>query len=794
MKPNKQALRVLYNDDIEVISELMRNFISMCELNPNQLWDVELTSRHGSKFKSANEKDDYLDLVGFASTTYLANKLSCQSQILENTELLELRKKLNQLLLKHEVSLPYREVKGSSHSLGSDLDLRRKFLKWAKSLEDEDKQNLPTFGTLIDKRAFSHVIRPERLRTMLPLIGKAYRQFSSEIIKLKGIAYKTVKEREDKRSEAALDRDESIISQFHKLRDEKLTSIEDFASQTNGYIHVQQAFSAASLNVNSKSGISNYLHGYRHYIDFLTNKDVSGNSSIKECFDSWSLREFKEYLGNKIGDADLSTATANTLLSALRLTLEKLKTIRHLDFSYYPADGFEIVRASKAYKPYSPNERKQIHEMLEKELAYVRSKLEPYQKLDRENSNLDNPKVQARIIFEDDCDCIPTYAGDWAAKERTEGQKKLVAFASNRMLSLHNLYDEWGVLTRRVTYTEVGIYVLKMAQVLGMNLNPILDLDIDDYQEHHPLTNKPCLTYWKERSTGEKMLHLDLFHADLQWLTTSQNHFVADVFSEVIKLTSEARKYADLELTQRLFITCENKSIPLNENSMSKLYSTLVEKYDLKGDDGEPLVLTTTRFRPTLISELIDKGVSIREIQYLLGHSSIYSTMKYLDQLEFDRVIQDKARKAIENIYNNAAQPNTENYKKHRKYDEAEVMMKTPLGGCKNIFDPPDFIKKSSMYVKGKPCSQYNKCLGCENVMLTERHLIDLFAMQRDYLATIESAEVTNTPYYVVVLENLSLLDDILNPETSDFEEDILTQAKEDSLFIETNILDSWGN
>ncbi|MDD9177464.1 site-specific integrase [Aliivibrio sp. A6] len=794
MKPNKQALSVLYNDDIEVISELMCNFISMCELNPNQLWDVELTSRHGSKFKSANEKDDYLDLVGFASTTYLANKLSCQSQILENTELLELRKKLNQLLLKHEVSLPYREVKGSSHSLGSDLDLRRKFLKWAKSLEDEDKQNLPTFGTLIDKRAFSHVIRPERLRTMLPLIGKAYRQFSSEIIKLKGIAYKTIKEREDKRSEAALDKDESIISQFHKLRDEKLTSIEDFASETNGYIHVQQAFSAASLNVNSKSGISNYLHGYRHYIDFLANKEVSGNSSIKECFDSWSLREFKEYLGNKIGDADLSTATANTLMSVLRLTLEKLKTIRHLDLSYYPADGFEVVRASKAYKPYSSSERKQIHEMLEKELAYVRSKLEPYQKLDRENANLDNPKVQARIIFEDDCDCIPTYAGGWAAKERTEGQKKLVAFASNRMLSLHNLYDEWGVLTRRVTYTEVGIYVLKMAQVLGMNLNPILDLDIDDYQEHHPLTNKPCLTYWKERSTGEKMLHLDLFHADLQWLTTSQNYFVADVFSEVIKLTSEARKYSDLELTQRLFITYENKSIPLNENSMSKLYSTLVEKYELKGDDGEPLVLTTTRFRPTLISELIDKGVSIREIQYLLGHSSLYTTMKYLDQLDFDRVIRDKARKAIENIYNNAAQPQTGNRKAHRKYDEEQVIMKTPLGGCKNIFDPPDFIKKSSLYVKGKPCSQYNKCLGCENVMLTERHLPDLFAMQRDYLASIETSEVINTPYYVVVLENLSLLDDILNPETSEFDEEILKQAKEDSLFIETNILDSWGN
>ncbi|CDT79364.1 conserved hypothetical protein [Vibrio coralliirubri] len=789
-----KTLGVLYNDDVDVISELMRDFISMCESTPDLLWGIKLSAVRGKKFNSENEKDEYLEQVGFASTTYLANKLSCQSQMLQKTELLGLRKKLNQLLVKHEVSLPYSKIKDSSHSVGSDLELRRIFLNWKRSLVEQDKLNLPIFGASLDKKAFAHVISPERSQSLLPLTSMEYRHFSREIIKFKGVVYKTVKERENERIEAALDRDEPDRSVFLKLRDKKLTTIEDFGSDINNYLHVQHAFAATALNATSKSGILNYLHSYKHYIDFLVNKGVSSTSSIEACFDLWSLREFKEYLGNKVGDTDLSTSTANTLLSALRMTLEKLNTIRGIDFNYYPADGFEIVRESKAYKPYSPHERKQIHEMLEKELACVRRKLEPYQKLDRENANLDDPKVQARIIFEDDCDCIPTYSGDWAAKERNAEQNKLVAFTGKRYLSLHSLIDEWGVLTRRVTDSDVAVYVLKMAQVLGMNLNPILDLEFDDYQEHHPLTNKPCLTYWKERSTGEKMIHLDLFHADLQWLTTSQNNFVANVFSEVTKLTAEARKYTDSELSQRLFITFEKKTKALNEYHMSKYYAMLVDKYNLKDDDGEQLVLTTTRFRPTLVSELIDKGVSIREIQYLLGHSSLYTTMKYLDQLDFDRVIRDKARKAIENIYNNAAQPHTGNHQAHRKYDEVQVIMKTPLGGCKNIFDPPDFIKKSSLYVKGKPCSQYNKCLGCENVMLTERHLPDLFAMQRDYLASIERTEVINTPYYVVVLENLSLLDDILNPETSEFDEEILKQAKEDSLFIETNILDSWGN
>ncbi|MBF4260279.1 hypothetical protein EAY18_28905, partial [Vibrio anguillarum] len=87
------------------------------------------------------------------------------------------------------------------------------------------------------------------------------------------------------------------------------------------------------------------------------------------------------YLGEKIGEGVLATSTANTTLSSLRVTLEKLKTIRSYNFSYYPADGFEIVRESIAYKPYSPYERKQIHEMLEQEMVLVKEKLVPYQKL-----------------------------------------------------------------------------------------------------------------------------------------------------------------------------------------------------------------------------------------------------------------------------------------------------------------------------------------------------------------------------------------------------------------------------
>jgi hypothetical protein len=77
--------------------------------------------------------------------------------------------------------------------------------------------------------------------------------------------------------------------------------------------------------------------------------------------------------------------------------------------------------------------------------------------------------------------------------------------------------------------------------------------------------------------------------------------------------------------------------------------------------------------------------------------------------------------------------------------------------------------------------------------MLTEKHIPELFAMQRDYLESLKNSDIKNTPYHIVVLENLSLLDEILNPQTSEFEKHILDKAKNDSIFIETTILDSWG-
>ena len=103
-----------------------------------------------------------------------------------------------------------------------------------------------------------------------------------------------------------------------------------------------------------------------------------------------------------------------------------------------------------------------------------------------------------------------------------------------------DVYNQWGVVPL------IGIdilipYLLKLAQVTGLNSDSLLSLDIDDYIDSHPATSRPCLRYWKERSDGHKEYHLDLFKAELTWLTYSQSQNVKEIFEEVIDITSDFR-------------------------------------------------------------------------------------------------------------------------------------------------------------------------------------------------------------------------------------------------------------
>jgi len=115
--------------------------------------------------------------------------------------------------------------------------------------------------------------------------------------------------------------------------------------------------------------------------------------------------------------------------------------------------------------------------------------------------------------------------------------------------------------------------------------------------------------------------------------------------------------------------------------------------------------------------------------------------------------------------------------------------LQSGLATCKNVFDPPDFIKSLAGYDPSKPCSLFNKCLSCSNSIITVSHLPDLFAVRRGYQRMLEANRLLDTPYAVVILDNLDVLNNILDPEISDFSAEELAKAERLSENVQPSIL-----
>lgn len=165
----------------------------------------------------------------------------------------------------------------------------------------------------------------------------------------------------------------------------------------------------------------------------------------------------------------------------------------------------------------------------------------------------------------------------------------------------------------------------------------------------------------------------------------------------------------------------------------------------LQTDAGDPLPISASRLRPSLVAELIDNGVSVREIQVILGHKRISTTLKYLDKLEFSKTARHVVEEALKKIHKDLVLDAASGEAKSTQnaagdlsalpdgLDPSAIIIRTGLVECRNVYDPPEEIRSLSGYKEGNPCSLLNKCLSCRNCIITVSNLPDLFAMRRDY-------------------------------------------------------------
>ncbi|MDP9508531.1 site-specific integrase [Pseudomonas protegens] len=691
-------------------------------------------------------------------------------------------------------------------------DWRRRLLAWYEGMPTEEKLAIPVFGNSIKDRGFLSEI-PELsgfngARTRYELVRMTFEEILGDLRKLGVLdsSYQTVEQRVASKTESKPTK--SLRDAFNALRSVRIHRLSDLASPEaeRPFQHLLHLFSASSMKSSSTSGQNNFIEAFKYFRAYLMEANYTGLEDIRGLVTPYSLPKFREYLQNKILERSLSTSHSSTLMSSARKMMARAIQIEGLGLtSFVGAAGFDTERETDQYKPYPQAVRNRISQVIEQEIEetnrlaqpYVPSQvgenpLNPDGKVRRGFNTLDN----ARWIFENKLDCKPLNFE--SVDKKDPYQRAFMSIISTSSISIFEVYKSWGV-QYQIDGRVIAPYIARLSQVTGMNADSLLGLELDDFIERHDLTDRPCLLYWKERSEGAKMLHLDIFHAEISWLTTSQGRVVKQIFDDVKHLTREIRLNAPVEAQNKLFIYRSSSPrkygvVDSFENSGGNQLIRSLEKFSqdhgLLDEEGNPLKLSPSRFRPSFVSELIERGVSPREIQVLLGHKSLSTTMAYLDQMDFNPMARRMLNKVLHEMQQDTLEEAPKLIPTTTIESAPEAMpLRSGLATCMNVFDPPAFIKALASYDPSKPCTLFNKCLSCSNSIITVSHLPELFAMRRDYQRMIEVNRVLDTPYGAVILDNLDVLNNLLDPETSDFSAEELTKAERLSENLQVSVL-----
>ncbi|KEX93224.1 hypothetical protein HA62_14840 [Pseudomonas putida] len=691
---------------------------------------------------------------------------------------------------------------------------RRKLLCWYENLSETERQNTPVFGKTISSEASLYQVdgmkNLKQARANFPIVEQTFQEILLDLTRLGVINadYKNCKERAaeaGQKKQEATPKD-SVTKALSELRLVGLSKFGDLVENSGRpFSKLLHMFAAASMKSKSSSGQQNYSEGFRQMAMHLTDVGFKGGEDPREYVTAHYLTRLRKYLVDQMESGTLTSNYASGVLSAVRSMLKRTVKIRGFGLtSFIDVQGFDTGRQTDVYRPYPKFARTAIQQACDMERRQTNELAKDYVAFHGGSDPLDEnghfvkgmaTLENARWIFENKLNCRPISESSADTPNMYEqGFTRLVRIGG---LGVTETYASWGVIYQ-VTSRTIAPYITRLAQVTGLNADSLKSLDIDDFVESHELTQRPYLRYWKERSGGGKVLHLDLMYADWTWLTRAQSIEVRKIFSEVIHLTRHIRERAEGPAIERLFIyesqkQSEFRKVKSFENStvINNVMNQLARDHKLKTEGGEDLNISASRLRPSLVADLVEQGVSIREIQVILGHGSLKTTINYLDKLEFNKTAREVNSKALTKIHKGTiiqdAQPATRHKASAPGASSSPVIIRTSLVSCRDVLNPPDEITKLPSYKKGSKCSLLNKCLSCSNSIITVSNLPDLFAMQWDYVSIMSTSNVAETPYGTVIRENLEVLNSILTPYEHGFTAEQLEEARRLAEHIVTN-------
>lgn len=584
------------------------------------------------------------------------------------------------------------------------------------------------------------------------------------------------------------------------------------ATPERPFAQVEWIFEQRLSRVQSESGQGNYRYALSFYLKFLMETEGNTPFVLTERWDTLALVRFRTWLlTQERGDNhQFGSHTLVGLMSAVRQVMTEA-----LALGLTSTHGFINVQMGKAYRatdkhnPYTEAEVAGILAAVKEDLKYTNAVLVGYKRTGAGRDPTVRPDPVLRInpqkyaehgygwnceanlrwYFENRMNCRPMYSTDAEAPKH----KGFFSGAARYHGGPFVTYKRWGV-TPQIDRDILWPLVIQLSYLTGLNPYSLMGLRTDCLSEH-PLTGTPVLRYVKLRSKGEKELLVDLLneseakaediddveHAELP-LKRQHAVLVQRVVEKILRLTSPLREHPEFPpgLRELLFVyqssgnNCHGEFQAVPVWKMNQWCREMGERHDLRASTGEPLSFCLVRFRPTRLTEMAAQGKDFFEIQHVAGHKSITTTLGYIEQRTLDTVAEREVTEAIQRIWSNR----DEFCVKERQEPKPAPPepFKGLLSNCKNAFDPPRNVQLAADYVEGQACTRFNMCLLCKNVVIMMEHL-PLLAHYRNQIRAATTNTGVDLPHVAFYEKSLSILDQIFDPDTSEFSEEELDEA-----------------
>lgn len=572
------------------------------------------------------------------------------------------------------------------------------------------------------------------------------------------------------------------------------------ATSDDPFAQVKWAFDKKESLVPSLNGKQNYKGAKNFLIRHLASTEGEGPYVIAERWDEFILLKLKDEIQDRCdaGELEISTSHRVGLFSAIRQTVEnaaklgslRTRTIQRVgNGSAYPE--------TDAHNAYTEFELKQLVEVLEKELAFSQAVARPpYFEPSTMGRDPRGPRGSGsgggyksesnmRWYFVNVLNCKPVvgYGEDKVA------HSSFLRAATNDHGGLHKLYRSWGV-SALMDENVLMPLVTWLNYVTGINPSSALDLEIDSYQNSHPLTGLPYLKLRKPRSGGELEMHITLLDGTPTVpLKGKQSLWVKRVVELTLVLTAKLRERLPEghALAKRLFLYESTGprswgQVRCISDKQSFLWRKRISaQYGLHTKDGKPMTFNQVRFRSTLLTQMVLGGRDLLEVRSVAMHKSVSTTLRYVNRRQVDEGGRKTVVKALEQIRTNRSKVQQDSAASTHMKDKPIRVFKAIVSDCLNVYDPPPRVRQMSSYQQGSPCSQFNMCLLCPNVVVMKQHLPMLAA----YRTQIRSSDVSDVPLASHYDATLDVLEHIFDPQFGEFSPDDIKWAEEQARYLD---------